>query len=957
MLNTLVRKFLFLSVGIVLLPLRADADEIPLQAGWKTNGLAETRYVITGTESRNNPLRRQLETPFTGEELYLRYRIRYDAKTLDTPLQDEGEFFVFWLDEQEGTDGSTHSGNVPNIGIHVANDENHFMARYTSSREKHADVLEGDRDYLIVARLWKSKPGADQPFDQLNLWVDPVADDELSPDATISQKNAITTIAAVGFSTGAKTEYGDRIEVWDMGLSDSWREILKLPPQEETTSVPEVMVAEKTVHFEKDIYPILKSRCFSCHTGAEPESGVRLDVLDEVLNQTAPRNADNSQLIKLIVEGEMPPEGDPVTDEELIALKTWIDEGLDWDEQLLPTPTPQTDHWAFQPIARPEIPDVLNKSWIQTPVDAFIAARHEEQNLSPNPPADPLTLRRRLSLDLRGLPPEPDTGKPLEQIIEQHLNDRAYGERWGRHWLDIARWAESNGHQHNRMRPYAWRYRDWVIDAFHSNKPFDEFLRAQIAGDELTPFDPDNIIATGFLSSARYSGNELDKEIQRNDILVDLVNTTSKAFLGITMECAQCHTHKFDPLTIRDYYRMQAFFTQGQPGNVVIAEQREEAKQLIAERWRIFDNVHHRMVEVRRRQGVPEPIYVIPKSVERGMRADEKARYNQLNQQIAELEQSWSFYSPISAGTDLPVAPHEMRWPLPREKSSLENRQTMLLVRGDPMSKGPTVDPGWPAVFGSTPENLVQPRTALADWMTSSDNPLTARVWVNRIWQWHFGRGIVETSSDLGTQGAKPTHPELLDWLASELIDSDWNTNHIHRLILHSATYQQSSQSSPRNAEIDPENKWYWKWAPRRLEAEAIRDSMLVVSGQLETFAGGPSRPEDAHCRSVYLRQKRADLPDQQLLFDSAQGIVSCARRRVSTSPLQPLWLLNSEFAQQAADRLAQHAGSLEEAVQLTFGRPATDVEMQLLQSLADEYGLTSACLTLLNAHEFLYIP
>lgn len=273
------------------------------------------------------------------------------------------------------------------------------------------------------------------------------------------------------------------------------------------------------------------------------------------------------------------------------------------------------------------------------------------------------------------------------------------------------------------------------------------------------------------------------------------------------------------------------------------------------------------------------------------------------------------------------------------------------------MSKGPALDPGWPAVFGSTPTDLEKPRTALADWMTSPDNPLTARVWVNRIWQWHFGRGIVETSSDIGTQGARPTHPELLDWLASELIDSDWDTNHIHRLILNSATYQQASHSSPQNVKVDPENKWYWKWTPRRLEAEAIRDSMLVVSAQLETFAGGPSRPEEARCRSVYLRQKRANLPDQQLLFDSAKGIVSCSRRRVSTSPLQPLWLLNSQFAQTAAKRLAERAGSVQEAVQMTFGRKPTPEELDSLQSLADEFGLASACLTLLNAHEFLYIP
>lgn len=950
---------IFLAVTLVLFSCGAGVGDaqVELTEQWKRNGLATPRYEITGTEDRNNPLRQALKSPYAGDELFVRYRIRYDASTIDTPLQDEGEFFVLWLDQSEGNDKSTHSNGIPNIGLHVSGDKNHFMIRYNSGQEKFSRELAGDRDYLVVARLWKSTPGEKEPFDQLDFWIDPAGDEELSPDASVKSSKAIASIGWIGFSTGRKTEVGDRIEVWDIGLSESWREILRLPPEPEIPEPVVIPVSQRTIDFKEHVFPVLKSRCFKCHAGEDPEAGVRLDVLDELINHTAPRDAENSRLIHLIAKGEMPPKGKPVAEQDLKTLKTWIDEGLAWDEKLLPTPVPTSDHWAFQPIIRPEVPKVRNQDWVRTPVDAFIAREHAAQGIVPAPVADRATLLRRMSLDLRGLPPVASEISDPDAAVEQFLNSRAYGERWGRHWLDVARWAESNGYQHNRDRPYAWRYRDWVVDAFQSDKPYDEFIREQLAGDEFAPVEPGHIVATGFLAAARYSGNELDKEIQRNDILVDLVNTTSKAFLGLTMECAQCHTHKFDPLTIRDYYRFQAFFAQGQPGNVVIDQERERAERLISERWRIFDTVHQRLVEVRRKRGYPEPIYIIPKSVVRGMKPEEKVRFTQLEQQIAALEQAWSFYSPVSAAEKLPVAPHDMRWPLPRHDVVLENMQSMILVRGDAKSRGPGVSPGWPAVFGPTPDELEHPRSALAEWMTSPDNPLTARVWVNRIWQWHFGTGLVETSGDFGTQGTEPTHPQLLDWLAAELIDSGWSTKHIHRLILGSSTYRQSSAFSAENSKIDPSNNFYWRWTPRRLEAEAIRDSILHVSGQLETFAGGPSLSEAALCRSLYLKQKRDDLPDQQMLFDTANGIVSCSRRRVSTSALQPLWLLNSDFIQAAAQQFAERAMSVEEAVRIAYGREPGEQELQQLQSLVEEYGLSSACLVIMNSNEFLYVP
>ncbi|WP_166823109.1 PSD1 and planctomycete cytochrome C domain-containing protein [Thalassoroseus pseudoceratinae] len=921
-------------------------------ADWQRTELAREQFVISGTEARSNPLKQRLDAPVDANEIFVRYRLRYDGRTLDTPPNDEGEFFVLWLDDVDGGNANNHSGGVPNIGVHVSGSKNRFMVRYASNVERYAAELQGDREFLLVARLWKSNPGPKQPFDQLDLWVNPAAHAEKSPDASTQSARAIHRVSWIGFSTGRKTEPEDRIVVGDIKLAKTWHEILDLPAPIVLPPAMAESAIHPTVSFHNDIMPLLEARCFACHSGDEPDSGVRLDVWDEVINQTTPRNAHASRLFDVVKTGEMPPD-ESLSDAELHTLQAWIDEGVAWDEDELPTPTPKSTHWAFQPIQRPSVPTVQNTNWVRTPVDAFIARRHEQLGIQPAPEASPEILARRLTLDLTGLPP---SSFATTMTVDDLLAHPAYGERWGRHWLDVARWAESNGHQHNRDRPHAWRYRDWVVKAFNTNMPFDRFVREQLAGDELANEGNDKIVATGFLSAARYSGNELDKEIQRNDILVDITNTTAKAFLGLTMECCQCHTHKFDPISIRDYYRFQAFFAKGQPGNVVLVED-ESTRTLIDERWQIFNAVHDRLVNVKRKQGHPEPIYILPKNVVKAMKPAEKSRFQQLEQQIAKFPQSWSFYPYVSGATQLAVAPHEMRWPLPHKPATPGSVRTHMLIRGDVKSKGPRVQAGWPAVFGPTPDDVSGSRLRLADWMTDAEHPLTARVWANRIWQWHFGRGLVETSGDFGTQGTEPSHPELLDYLASELIESGWDTNHLHRLIVNSSTYRQSSTISEANVAIDPENHAIWRWTPRRLESEAIRDSILAASGLLDRQAGGPSVPASSTRRSLYLRQKRNSFPAQQTLFDGATALVSCTRRETSTTPIQPLWLLNSSFAQEAASALAKRAGSVATAFEICFGRTPQTTELQPLQELADEYGLSSACLALLNSSEFLYIP
>ncbi|WP_197454290.1 PSD1 and planctomycete cytochrome C domain-containing protein [Stieleria varia] len=936
---------------------------------WIQDGFAQTRFVISGTGGRNNPLRRKVQPACSDTELFVRFRLRYDAQTIDLPSNSrddspgkgDGEFFVLWLDESPGTAGGTHSANVPNVGLHVSGEENRFMVRFQSARQQFGPVLMGDQDHLIVARLWKSVPGEQTAFDQLDLWVDPDPGAENAPQASTSTTKSIQTVRWIGFSTGAKTEVDDLIHVWDVNLHSNWRDALDLPPNAPPKAVTAVQPAIKTVSFGRDVLPILRDRCFECHSGSEPDSEIRLDVFDEVLNQTTPFDSTKSQLLQVVAAGKMPPAGPALPKPEIESLTRWIDEGLEWDEAMMPTPIPESDHWAFQSVQRPHIPELAETFRGNNAVDHFIAARQQLAGVTPNPPADATILARRISLDMLGLPPGVNT-ITADDIVDGTAVDKAlshpnYGLRWGRHWLDLARWAESNGHQHNRDRPHAWRYRDWVIDAFNQNMPFDQFLRAQIAGDLIRPTSDQNLIATGFLSAARYSGNELDKEIQRNDILVDVANVTASTFLGLTLQCAQCHTHKFDPLTIRDYYRFQAFFGNGQPHNVAMTDQNESVGALVQERWQIYDAVHDRLVSVKRKQGHPEPIYVIPKSVIGGMKPDERASFDELEQQFAKLPQTWAFVQPREEPPGWPIIPHEMRWPLPRNPDALRSRQTHLLLRGDVQAVGPAVESGWPYLFPQKQPSDKLTRLDLADWMTDPTNPLTARVWVNRIWQWHFGVGLVESVSDFGTQGTPPTHPELLDYLAAELIDNDWDSAHIHRLILGSATYRQSHMHSAANAQIDPDNRLGWRWQPRRLEAEAIRDSILDVSGRLDAAIGGPSTTDDSSRYSVYLRQKRDQLPTHQVLFDGASGITSCARRRVSTNALQPLWLMNHDFVQQAARELAEKSGTVTNAFQTALGRPPSASELTPLNRLADQHGLASACLVILNSSEFVYIP
>ena len=784
--------------------------------------------------------------------------------------------------------------------------------------------------------------------------------------------------------------------------------------------------------FRRDVFPILSRRCWECHLGGDASSGLRLDVREEWLGETTGRplivigKSHRSRVIE-VLEGRdpkvvMPAEGDRLKPEEITLLRKWIDDGLVWDDEFLPSPKVKSDHWAFQPVATrgSRVPSAREPRAATNAIDAFIGTTIDE--------ADRRTLIRRLSLDLLGLPPSRDDVEEFVaderpdaygQLVDRLLASPAYGERWARHWLDVARWAESEGYESNHPRPFAWRYRDYVITAFNSDKPFDEFIRQQIAGDELQPYSDESLIATGFLAAARISSNEEDKWRQRNDVLVDITNATANAFLGLTMQCAQCHNHKSDPISTRDYYRLQAYFVTGQPVDVALSDpvlRREfesrrppEYEPALALRESLLESARRRFHDEVRGSLTPDErsAYDTP-AEQREIEQERLARlvdlkfqasvnvldryitvlnrplYDGVKKRITEIEQTspripqtFAFYSPATSPHQLDVLPSIGFYPLPFDRAALPRERGGIKIRGDVHGIGPVVTAGVPGVLGlrgagepegvsprttshvrglkpsGSPTNAQRSRLELVNWLTDPRHPLTARVWVNRIWQWHFGTGLVATSDDFGVRGAKPSHPELLDWLASELIDSGWSTKHIQRLIVTSRTYRMSSNvdESLRDSNSSHGVTRLHSFPRRRVEAEVLRDTQLAVAGLLERRIGGPSVPMDAressNRRNLYLFQKRGNPPSMQGLFDGPnEASESCPQRHVSTTPLHALFLLNNEFALRCAIVLAQRIESQagpdrERQIDLLFrdvlSRPATETERLALLKFLDE--------------------
>jgi hypothetical protein len=629
-------------------------------------------------------------------------------------------------------------------------------------------------------------------------------------------------------------------------------------------------------------------------------------------------------------------------------------------------------HWSFQKRTKPEVPSFAtpgDKAWAQSPIDAFVLSRLQKDGLKPAAKADKVTLIRRVYFDLTGLPPTPEqvaayvkdkSPNSYAKLVDQLLASPAYGERWGQHWLDVVRFAESDGFEYDTHRHDAWRYRDYVIQSFNNDKPYDQFVREQLAGDEINPKNEVMRIAAGFqrLGPFRKNAGNQDATFNRNEEMVEMTNVIGSAFLGVTLGCARCHDHKFDPIRHTDYYRMQAFFAATHENDVPLSTPEEQAA------WKEKNDAL---------QNELKPL----KAAMKGLNGEALA---QMEKRIAEVE---------AKGPE----------PLPALYSVADDPAKVtpvyVLARGDTQNRGPQVGmrPLGVLLPDGTPElpsDSKTPRADLAAWILDPQNPLPSRVIANRIWQTHFGRGIVATPNDFGRMGARPTHPELLDYLANQFIESGWKFKTLHRLILLSSTYQQSSQP-PNQAvamEKDPDNKLLWKFSRRRLDAEEIRDASLAIAGKLNLKQGGPSiiTPIDPDLvnvmykptqwvvtpdtkehdrRTVYLFAKRNFRLPFMDVFDAPDRQTSCARRESSTHPPQALELLNGDLANSMAEALAERlvrevgnerAKQVELAYRLGTGRAPTQKEKQIALSFLQKEPLREFSLAIFNLNSFLYV-
>jgi hypothetical protein len=691
-----------------------------------------------------------------------------------------------------------------------------------------------------------------------------------------------------------------------------------------------------------------------------------------------------------------------------------------------PTPdrfTPQQrKYWAFQKVVRPSAPAIKNNAWARNPIDAFILAKLEAKSLAPAPPAAKATLLRRVSLDLTGLPPTPEETEAFladkspaayEKVVDRLLASPAYGERWARHWLDLARYAESEGFKSDETRENAWRYRDYVIDSFNANKPYDRFVKEQIAGDELWPDSPEARLATAFLRHYPDESNARNLMQRRQEILDDITDTTAATFLGLTYGCARCHDHKFDPILQTDYYRLQAFFANTAADDEIpilpadsVAAYRERRARWEAETKSIREQMAA-ILEPRKQAMYKELFDKYPPEIQAavnkppvertpyewqmyykakpylefsdeaaadGLKGDAKKRYY-------ELMEAMLNYKGLSPGPfPVGIGMHDVSGNAP---------PTYVLRTGLYDQPAGEVAPGFLSILDPTSAKLTPGtnttgrRAALAAWLASPDNPLTARVMVNRLWHYHFGQGIAATPSDFGAMGQRPTHPELLDWLASEFVRSGWDIKAIHRLIVTSSTYRQSSQFNEASAKQDPHDRLLWHFPRQRLEAEAIRDSALAVSGTLNPGIGGPSvypplpdgmpvprggwgsAPDgQGNRRSIYIFIRRNARYPMLELFDMPDTHESCGRRNMTTTAPQALTLLNNkvglEWAAAFADRVRREAGSeparqIDRAWRLAYSRPPDAAEKDLAQTFLARANLTDLCHMLLNSNEFLY--
>ena len=841
--------------------------------------------------------------------------------------------------------------------------------------------------------------------------------------------------------------------------------------------------ADKRVDFSTDIRPIFETSCWKCHGGAVQLSKLDLRTREAALKggqhgaAIAPGKAADSRLYRLVAGLEKPamPLDGKLTADQISIIKDWIDQGAVWDAAPPSAPTQSTAieempisaearrYWAFQKPVRAPLPVLPNRT-VRNPIDAFLEAARQSKGFTAAGRADRNTLLRRAYMDLIGLPPSPaemaafladPSPRAWENLIDQLLASPHYGERWGRHWLDVARYADSNGFEHDFDRPNAWRYRDYVIRAFNQDKPYNTFLMEQIAGDELEPASNDSMIATGFLRCyAKVGYREKDNPNFRYDYLDDMIGTIGRGILGLTVNCARCHNHKFDPIAQKDYYRLEASLNgyvetdyplapkdQAEAYEKKVAEIDSEVAPLRQEIRRIEAPYREKLAQekykkyppnVQRAIAVPEAqrtpgeallagqvirtTSVSPLEIDRIISAEDRERKRVLNDRIHALENQRPKPLPVAAiVTDgdyrfTPDGPGDEPAPgkgvkreaiegsfLFKGPGRYEPPPSYFLVRGDPDSRGPIMQPGFISVITAGDPPVADPpangrtsgrRKALAEWLTSPENPLTARVIVNRVWSHHFGRGFVATLDNFGKMGETPTDPQLLDWLAVEFMDRGWSIKQLHRLIMTSEAYQMSSQYQDKAAETrDPEDRYLWRFPIQRLDAEIVRDSIMAASGALNLEIGGPPvfphipdeilrsmsegiwkrEPDGPQSwrRSVYVYRKRGLVFPMFEVFDLPDQNITCGRRNVSTVPTQALTMLNDDFvlrqAKLFADRVQEAAPSdtakqVDLAYRIALSRSPRPEEAKLAADFLQKRDLADFTLVLLNLNEFLYV-
>ncbi len=775
------------------------------------------------------------------------------------------------------------------------------------------------------------------------------------------------------------------------------------------------------VDFGRDIRPILSRRCTQCHGTADQEGGLSfgdretaLAELDSGERAITPGSLDESALWERIHladddEMRMPPEGDPLSEDEKDKLKRWILAGAPWQ-----------DHWAFLPPVEAEPPSLPANTGGTSPIDRFIRARLLSADLPPAQSAPRRQLIRRLHYDLTGLAPSPaaveafarDTAPDAyERLVDRLLASPQFGERWGRHWMDVIRYAETNSYERDAAKPFVWRYRDYIVRAFNEDKPYDQFIREQVAGDELDQVTPESMVATGFYRLGLFDDETADPYKHYFDQLDDMLTTTSQAFLGLTINCCRCHDHKIDPMPQEDYYRMLAFYRNIKRyskdrtnilQSVRLPEHESETLAKIdAEKKEISEKIAAVEREAQPKlEGVDRDDFkyeeyrqqVLRRNIPKVISVDEYRRYRDLVNRRREL-----------LLTDVPGN----QLALAVVENGRRAPATHLLGRGNPRVEVREVEPGYPSLFAAADPTFKEPpaearssyrRKVLADWIASEGNMLTGRVVVNRLWQHLFGRGIVRTPNNFGLGGTPPTHPKLLDYLASELIRGDWQLKPLIRAMVLSDTYRASSRPSEAALARDPLNHLFSHQNMRRLSAEEVRDSILQVTGQLNLQQAGPSiypelskevlhsqsmpgkgwgrsAPDQAARRSIYIHIKRTLVAPILKIFDFAETDLSCPVRFETTQPTQALPMLNGKFAQDQARALARRverehpdnsAAQIKRILELVWQRPIQPAQIEaglaLLDQLQQQDGaslrraMETFSLVALNSNEFLYL-